>query len=145
MSRLHRAASRLLWRHLTIECGLLDMMRSIKDYLLLGRGNVFHALLHELHPLMSSQPPPLIDLQAYFALATHGEPSTKQLLIFELGFRRTVPSSSPYDVWRSLTLDVRVDWPLNLLLHTYSRARCGRLKVKAQTAGMSSFLYDSIC
>ena len=51
LERMHRTSSRLLWRHLTAECGLLDLLRAFKSYMLLGRGNVFHTLLDELRPL----------------------------------------------------------------------------------------------
>ena len=42
---MHTTATRLLWRHLTLECGLLELLASMKSYFLLGRGNIFHSLL----------------------------------------------------------------------------------------------------
>ena len=37
LGQMHRTASRLLWRHLSRECGLLDLLDAVKSYLLLGR------------------------------------------------------------------------------------------------------------
>ena len=46
---LQHDASSLLWRHLGSGCGLRGLLRALKDYFLLGRGEVWHALV--LHPL----------------------------------------------------------------------------------------------
>ena len=63
---LQRQASSLLWRHLVTECNLRGLLRALKDYFLLGRGEVRHALalhllvvprpLTTLHPLTMLHP-----------------------------------------------------------------------------------------
>ena len=53
---LQRQASSLLWRHLVTECNLRGLLRALKDYFLLGRGEVQHALA--LHPLVVPCPSP---------------------------------------------------------------------------------------
>ena len=53
---LQRQASSLLWRHLVTECNLRGLLRALKDYFLLGRGEVRHALA--LHPLVVPCPSP---------------------------------------------------------------------------------------
>ena len=63
---LQRQASSLLWRHLVTECNLRGLLHALKDYFLLGRGEVRHALalhllvvprpLTTLHPLTMLHP-----------------------------------------------------------------------------------------
>ena len=128
LGQMQRTSSRLLWRHLTRECGLLELLSAVKNYLLLGRGNVFHTLLDELRPLMANKPPPLLDLQSVLAIATNGEPPDTHLASAKLTFAGSVPSdASPYDQWRALTLELQVDWPLHLLVHAEARKRYGEL------------------
>ena len=57
---LQRQASSLLWRHLITECNLRGLLRALKDYFLLGRGEVRRALallpLAVPRPLTTPQP-----------------------------------------------------------------------------------------
>ena len=85
LARMHRTASRLLWRHLTLECGLLELLDAVKSYFLLGRGNIFHTLLDELRPSMGAPPSPL-DLGAALGVATSGEPPDRYLSSLSLAF-----------------------------------------------------------
>jgi len=86
LGRMHRTASSLLWRHLALECGLFDLLQAVKSYFLLGRGNIFHTLLHELRPHMGAPPSPLLDLHAALAVATSGEPNDPHLAALRLAF-----------------------------------------------------------
>ena len=127
LDSMHRTASRLLWRHLTQECGLLELLTAIQSYLLLGRGNVFHTLVEELRPLTAAHPPPLLDLNAMLHIATSGEPPDPHLQSARLRLAPTDPEASVYDKWRSLTLELEVEWPLDLLVHAQARARYAEL------------------
>ena len=131
LGSMHRTASRLLWRHLTRECGLLELLDAISNYYLLGRGNIFHTLIDELRPLMGAHPPPLLDLQAALNIAASGEPNDPHLHAARLKFAGGVAAAgqgaSAYDVWRSLTLDLKVESPLHLLVHSEAKERYAEL------------------
>lgn len=62
VGRMARVASRLLWRHLTHECGLAGLLGALKGYFLLGRGELFHRLVLELRTPMASFPTSRLDL-----------------------------------------------------------------------------------
>jgi len=99
----------------------------VHSYLLLGRGNIFHTLLDELRPLMAERPPHLLDLQAVLQLACSGEPPDTHLHSARLRFAQTQPTASAYEVWRSLTLELEVRWPLQLLVSPACRERYSEL------------------
>lgn len=142
LARMHRTSSALLWRHLTLECGLLDLLTAVKEFYLLGRGNIFHTLLEELRPLMANAPSPLLDLQAVLGIATSGEPADAHLQSLRLSFADAADgadgdasrgaggvagATSPYELWRRLSIELHVGWPLELLVHAKARARYGQL------------------
>ena len=127
LSAMHRTTSRLLWRHLTVECGLLELLRAMKAYFLLGKGHIFHTLLEELRPLMGSHPPAHLDLQAALLHATTGEPPEPHMHSLLLSLPPPAPNASAYGAWCNLTLDLSVAWPLQLLMHAPSRARYAEL------------------
>jgi gamma-tubulin complex component 4 len=76
---------------------------------------------HGLHP---PPPPP----QAALSVAVSGEQSdTPHLHSLRLALPSSAPRASAYEAWRGLTLELRVGWPLRLLLHKRSRARYAEL------------------
>ena len=69
---MHRRSSELLWSHLLHECHLQQLLGAVKNYFLLGRGELFHHLLEELRPYMGSCPTPTLDLQALLVASSTG-------------------------------------------------------------------------
>lgn len=128
LARLHRVASSSLWRHLTIEGGLLDLLRAMNGYFLLAKGNVWHTLLEELRPSMAERPNAHLDLSAALLHATSAEPPEPHLHGLRLVLLPSaVPGASAYECWRGLTLTLAVPWPLQLLMHSASIARYSEL------------------
>jgi hypothetical protein len=72
IGRMAAVASRLLWRHLTHDCGLHRLFDAIKGFFLLGRGELFHRLVLELRGPMASLPSARLDLQAALQHAAAG-------------------------------------------------------------------------
>jgi len=119
LGRLSRLASRLLWRHLTYECALDDLLTALKGYFLLGRGELFHRLVLELRAPMAALPTSRLDLGAALAHATAGaEPDrggyVRRLALELPAVERGV---SAYDSWRRMGLRLPVASPLSLLVH----------------------------
>lgn len=128
LARLHRVATSSLWRHLTIEGGLPDLLRAMNGYFLLAKGNVWHTLLEELRPSMAERPNAHLDLSAALLHATSAEPPEPHLHGLRLVLLpNAVPGASAYDCWRGLTLTLAVPWPLQLLMHSASIARYSEL------------------
>jgi gamma-tubulin complex component 4 len=120
--KMAQVASRLLWRHLTHECGLADLLDALKGYFLLGRGELFHRLVLELRSPMASLPTARLDLQTALQHAAAGaEPDAggymKRLALVLPPAER---DQSAYAAWRRLGLRMPVPFPLSLLVD----ARC---------------------
>jgi hypothetical protein len=128
LTRMHASASRLFWFHLTGR-GLFCWLSSIKAYLLLGRGTVFHRLLEALRPLMHSHPPCDFDPQASFDLALCSESMGSDLELghLSLSLVHCAEGTAVYDVWRNLSLAFAVRWPLDVLFQPDLRARYSEL------------------
>jgi len=145
VDRMQRDASALLWRYLAVESGLPRLLHALKSYFLLGRGEIFHALLQELRPHMASPPTVQIDLQSALVHAASGAEDLDEhfgrltLILPGTKPRATVgvppgapggvasASSLAYDAWRHLSLQLEVKWPLKLLVHASSLQRYKQL------------------
>ncbi len=121
LDAMHRDASALLWRHLTKEHGLRATLKALKDYFLLGRGEIWHALVEELRPHLGAPPAKHLDLQAALQLAASGVETDAFLPRLRLCLPAGAAGApSAYEAWRGLSLRLEVSGPLRLLLHPRS-------------------------
>ncbi|GLC46124.1 hypothetical protein PLESTM_001829900, partial [Pleodorina starrii] len=136
---LRSHVARLLWRLLVGRAGLLPHLAALKDYFLLARGDFWQIFLEESRGLMAA-PPRLQSVDADLAVpfsrsaaksSAEGDPL---LAAFSLRYLRGAEAEAAFQVstgkgatsghvvppldpaWDPLTLEVRLDWPLGLLL-----------------------------
>ncbi|GIL67009.1 hypothetical protein Vafri_20405 [Volvox africanus] len=136
---LRAHVARLLWRLLVGRAGLLPHLAALKDYFLLARGDFWQIFLAESRPLMGA-PPRLQSVDADLAVpfsrsaaksSAEGDPL---LAAFSLRYLRGAEAEAAFQVstgkgataghvvppldpaWDPLVLEVRLDWPLGLLL-----------------------------
>ena len=127
LSRMQRRASELLWRHLLKECELMRLLHAVKDYFLLGRGELFHRLLDELQPHTAEPPSERLDLQSMLSLAASGGEPDPYFDRLTLSLAPSAAAEGAYDGWCRLRLRLHVGWPLQLLLDASSLERYNQL------------------
>jgi len=114
LSSMHRVASEQLWRQLH-SSGMLKLLSDIKAFFFLGRGELFHSFLQAARPYMDEVPPAHLDVQQ---LLQASAPDSLESILrsLHLSWAARSPGSSAYEAWRSLRLDMTIDWPLQLLV-----------------------------
>ncbi|GFR50820.1 hypothetical protein Agub_g13079, partial [Astrephomene gubernaculifera] len=136
---LRAHVARLLWRLLVGRAGLLPHLAALKDYLLLARGDFWNTFLAESKPLMAAPPrPQSVDADLAVPLARSAAKSSAEgdplLPAFSLRYLWGQEAEAAFQIssgkvgsgghpvppldpcWDPLVLEVRLDWPLGLLL-----------------------------
>lgn len=124
---LRALISQRLWRYMTGECRLLEHVEAVKNYMLLGRGDLFHGLLAELEPLLARPANAGTDAELRALLGSIGARSSAEHDSLFERVSLTLAADDGTDTWSRLTLGYRLSSPLDLLFDGESMGQYTRL------------------
>ena len=137
---IRASVARHLWQLVVVDSDLLKPLQGMRDYFLLGRGDLFQHFIEDCSALTQARPVRSTEkeLNALWKAA-----ATKAGVDDDAEFKRLevelqmdagtdmatdgVAGLSPFDAWRRISLSMERCWPLNLLLDEAMASRYNEL------------------
>ncbi|XP_077329225.1 gamma-tubulin complex component 4-like isoform X1 [Lithobates pipiens] len=134
LDRIRSTVAEHLWKLMVEESDLIGQLKIIKDFYLLGRGELFQAFI-DIAQNMLKMPPTEHDINVAFQLSAHkvllDDDNLLPLLHLTIDYhgkehkdmsqprdaasRDTSPREAPTSGWAALGLFYKVQWPLHIL------------------------------
>lgn len=138
---IRASVARHLWQLVVVDSALLKPLQAMRDYYLLGKGDLFQyfiedcSALTQVRPVRSTEKELNVLWRAAGAKAEVDDDDDFKRLEVELQMdvgadsesARGAPGLSVFDAWRRVSLSMAPTWPLNLLLDEAMGSRYNEL------------------
>jgi gamma-tubulin complex component 4 len=136
---IRSSVARHLWQLVVVDSNLLKPLQGMRDYFLLGRGDLFQHFIEDCNALTQTRPVRSTEKElnvlwrAAAAKAGVEEEEEFKRLEVELQMDAGTDGGAPaglsvFDAWRRISLSMESRWPLNLLLDEAMASRYNEVR-----------------
>ncbi|GCC16679.1 hypothetical protein chiPu_0017310 [Chiloscyllium punctatum] len=137
IDRIRSTVAEHLWKLMVEEAGLLGQLKIIKDFYLLGRGELFQAFIDSAQHLLKTPPTAVTEHDVnvafqksahkvlldddnllpllHLTVEYHGKDPKDTAQSRDNSLRESSPREAPASGWSALGLSYKVQWPLHIL------------------------------